>query len=166
MTLRNSFGEMLEAIDDHAIDRPSAPSLATLWSRRTFLRASSSVALLAGTSTSLLALGGCEKAPTGFDFTELKRGVDETHRVAEGHGADILIRWGDPVTADAPAFDPANQTAEAQSRQFGYNNDYLGFIPLPFGKANSDHGLLCVNHEYTNANLMFAGFSDVKELSP
>ena len=168
MTLRNSFGEMLEAVDDHTSERPTAPSLATLWSRRTFLRATGSVALLAGTSTSLLALSGCQnaKTPADFNFTELKRGVDETHHVAEGHDADILIRWGDPVTADAPDFDPANQTAQAQSRQFGYNNDYLGFVPLPYGEAASDRGLLCVNHEYTNANLMFSGFTDVKDLSP
>lgn len=168
MTLRKSFGEMLESIDDQPITRSAAPSLATLWSRRTFLRATGSAALLAGTSTSLLALGGCQKAEASadFNFTELKRGIDETHHVADGHDADILIRWGDPVTKSAPPFDPAHQTAKAQAQQFGYNNDYLGFVPLPYGAGVSDRGLLCVNHEYTNANLMFAGFTDVKDLSP
>ena len=43
----------------------------------------------------------------------------------------VVIRWGDPVVAGAPAFDPANQTAAAQEKQFGYNNDYLGLYPLP-----------------------------------
>ena len=32
-----------------------------------------------------------------FNFSELAAGVDETHHVAEGYEADILIRWGDPL---------------------------------------------------------------------
>ena len=99
--------------------------------------------------------GAADAAETSsFGFTEIQHGVDETHHVAPGYDADILIRWGDPVLADAPAFDPMNQTSAAQAKQFGYNNDYVGFIPL---SANSDHGLLCVNHEYTNPEVMFPG---------
>ena len=46
------------------------------------------------------------------------------------------------------------QTAEKQARQFGYNTDFVGFIPID---GSSDHGLLVVNHEYTNEELMFPG---------
>jgi uncharacterized protein len=87
-----------------------------------------------------------------FNFKEIAAGSDEKHYVAEGYDADILIRWGDPVISGAPDFDPQKQTAASQARQFGYNNDYLGYIPLD---GKSDHGLLCVNHEYTNEELMF-----------
>src|SRR5581483_2708568 len=92
-------------------------------------------------------------------FAEVAHGIDETHHVAEGYTAQVLIRWGDKVAGDAPAFDPAGLTAAAQEKQFGYNNDFIGFLPLPQGSASSDHGLLAVNHEYTDAELMFAGLS-------
>ncbi len=65
-----------------------------------------------------------------------------------------LIRWGDKVAADAPAFDPMKQTSADQARQFGYNNDFVGYFPLG---GSSAHGLLVVNHEYTNEELMFPG---------
>jgi secreted PhoX family phosphatase len=54
--------------------------------------------------------------------------------------------------AEAPAFDPYNQTAEKQLMQFGYNNDYVGFSEIEPGR-----GMLCVNHEYTNEEVMFPG---------
>ena len=71
--------------------------------------------------------------------------------------ADVLIRWGDPVLPGAPAHDPYAQIAAAQKLQFGYNNDYLAFFPMPGAANPSRHGLLVVNHEYTNEELMFPG---------
>ncbi len=94
-------------------------------------------------------------ARSRFGFTELVAGSDDTAHVAPGHEAQVLIRWGDKVTADAPAFDPRAQTAEAQARQFGYNNDFLGYIPL----RGSRRGVLVVNHEYTNRELMLPGMA-------
>ena len=94
--------------------------------------------------------------PAAFDFPELARGLDETHHVAAGYRADVLIRWGDPLFADSPAFNPMAQTAEAQRRQFGYNNDFIGYVPLPKGDAD-ERGLLCINHEYSSTLLMFPG---------
>ncbi|MFD2183115.1 PhoX family protein [Rhodoplanes azumiensis] len=92
-----------------------------------------------------------------FAFPEVPAGVDDRHHVAEGYDADVLIRWGDPVLPGAPPFDPMTQTAAAQRLQFGYNNDYLGYIPMPGAANPARHGLLVVNHEYTNEELMFPG---------
>ena len=89
-----------------------------------------------------------------YAFEELAWGNDTTHHIAEGYDADILLRWGDPITADAPEFDVMNQTAAAQLKQFGYNNDYVGFTAL---NDEGTRGLLCVNHEYTNEEVMFPG---------
>ncbi|TCU13354.1 PhoX family protein [Rhizobium sullae] len=127
------------------------------FSRRNFLQGSLAVAAITAT-VSPVALMTAEKArangTSAFSFPEVEAGVDANHHVAEGYNADVLLRWGDALFPDAPAFDPAKQTAEAQRRQFGYNNDYVGFIPL---EGSSTHGLLVVNHEYTNPHLMFPG---------
>jgi len=104
----------------------------------------------AQTATPASAVGA--NTTPSFNFKEIAAGSDETHHVAEGYDADILIRWGDPVVPGAPAFDPQKQSAQSQSKQFGYNNDYVGFLPI---EGRSDHGLLVVNHEYTNEELMF-----------
>jgi secreted PhoX family phosphatase len=97
-------------------------------------------------------------AGTRFSFAELAVAPNsDTHQVAEGYDADVLIRWGDKVLAEAPEFDPHALTPHGQATQFGYNNDFLGFIPLD---GRSDHGLLVVNHEYTNGELMFRGVGE------
>lgn len=58
---------------------------------------------------------------SSLTFTELAHGRDETLHVAPGYTTQVLMRWGDKVSHDAPDFDPLAQTAEAQSKQFGYN---------------------------------------------
>jgi secreted PhoX family phosphatase len=103
------------------------------------------------------------KDGSSFTFKPLAHAEDVTHHVADGYNAQVLIRWGDAVMPGAPAFDPARQTAEAQAQQFGYNNDFIGF--LPFANARN-HGLLWVNHEYTNTDLMFAGIGAAKNPGP
>jgi secreted PhoX family phosphatase len=92
-----------------------------------------------------------------LSFAELPHGQGESHAVAAGYEATTLIRWGDPLEPGAPTFDPLKQTAAAQARQWGYNNDYVGYLPLPMGSVNPDRGLLCVNFEYTIPHLMFPG---------
>jgi secreted PhoX family phosphatase len=96
-----------------------------------------------------------ESGGDDFRFEEIAHGVDQTHHVSPGYRTEILARWGDGVTPGAPDFDPYRQSAKAQLKQFGYNNDFVGYIPLPYGSDNPAHGLLCVNHEYTDAEMMF-----------
>ncbi|KMO12701.1 PhoX family protein [Methylobacterium indicum] len=108
-------------------------------------------------SATLVPRAVAAATPETFPFRELPAGADERHHVAEGHDAEVLIRWGDPVLPGAPAFDPHRQSAAAQAQQFGYNNDFLGFFPLPSASDPAGHGLLVVNHEYTNEELMFPG---------
>jgi secreted PhoX family phosphatase len=121
--------------------------IAARFSRRGFLQGSLAVSAIAATvgPIALITADNARAAAgqSAFVFDEVEAGIDDTHHVAAGYDADVLLRWGDPLFADAPEFDPANQSAEAQARQFGYNNDYVGYIPLD---GSSEHGLLVVNH--------------------
>ena len=96
-------------------------------------------------------------APSSLGFREIAHGQDEKLHLAPGYTADVLLRWGDSVMAGAPAFDPLRQSAQAQLRQFGYDADFLAFMPLPIGSNSSERGLLCSNHERTDPRLMIAG---------
>ncbi|MGD8498204.1 MAG: PhoX family phosphatase [Chromatiales bacterium] len=159
--------EAYEASEDRPVNRSGAPTLGDViqarFSRRDLLKGALGVTAMGLLATGPLGLLGCspKREPeqgAGLSFTEIGHGVDETHHVAPGYSADVLIRWGDPVGSDAPAFDPYRQSAAAQLKQFGYNNDFIGYIPLPFGSDSSEHGLLCINHEYTDEEVMFPGF--------
>ncbi|MEU9824843.1 PhoX family protein [Micromonospora chersina] len=84
----------------------------------------------------------------------------DTLVVPNGYDHAVVIKWGDPVVPGAPAFDVHAQTAAAQAKQFGYNNDFVGVLPIDRKRA-----LLVVNHEYTNEDLMFPGFTGQDALS-
>lgn len=93
-----------------------------------------------------------------LDFDPIDLTTENGVVVSEGYASDVLLRWGDPLFPGAPVFNPFGQTAWGQSLQFGYNCDFVGFFPLPYRSQNPNRGLLTVNHEYTNPELMFPGY--------
>ena len=154
--------EAFEAFDDIPTNQNLGKTIGDVinarYGRRGVLRGMLGVtATTALFGTSALVAPGQARAETSksrYAFDELTWGNDETHHVADGYDAKILLRWGDPILADAPEFDVMNQTAAAQLGQFGYNNDYVGFVAL---NDDGSRGLLCVNHEYTNEEVMLPG---------
>lgn len=153
--------EAFEAFDDIPtnpnLDRTIGDVINARYGRRDVLRGMlgvSATTALFGTSALIAPRAAQAASASRYVFNELTWGNDERHHIADGYDADVLLRWGDPITADAPEFDVMNQTAEAQLKQFGYNNDYVGFWPL---NDDATRGVLCVNHEYTNEEVMFPG---------
>lgn len=114
--------------------------------------------VMTGSNATPANAGADVEAGDRFSFSEVGVKSDPWHHVPADYTADILVRWGDQVLEGAPPFTPNNLDGNAQAQQFGYNNDFIGFIPL---NGRSDHGLLVVNHEYTNSELMFAVLDDV-----
>ena len=150
-------------LDDIGSNPSGEPSIGEVierrFSRRSALRGLAgfgAVALVAGElpgSSARAQIAG----PSSLTFREIGHTLDATEHVPEGYETQVLIRWGDPVVAGAPAFEPGSLTAAAQEKLFGYNNDYIGLHPLPVGSRASDRFLMVVNHEYVNPPLMFAG---------
>lgn len=72
-----------------------------------------------------------------------------------GYGAQLLYAWGDPIS-DGPAFRPdASNSSAEQAQQAGMHHDGMHFFPfVEDGKPSSNHGLLCVNHEYVDDGLL------------
>lgn len=107
------------------------------------------------------ALGASRKAkkaaarPT-IGFVPISASTADMVRVPAGYTAAVLFAWGDPVS-DGPAFKPdASNSVEDQALQAGMHHDGMHFFPFPQGrnKQSSTHGLLCLNHEYTDDGLL------------
>ena len=128
-------------------------------SRRSLLKGAAATLVLAYATP----LRPSKATAAASGFTPLKHSTDDKLLVPPGYDYRVVIRWGDPVLADTPAFDPTSQTPAKQARQFGYNADFIGFLPLPAGSQNADRGLLVVNHEYVNPELMFAEWDGTLE---
>jgi uncharacterized protein len=92
---------------------------------------------------------------TGLDFEPVAPNDVDALVTPPGYDQRVVIRWGDPVVPGAPRFDFANQTAAAQAKQFGFNNDFCGLVEIP---GCRDQWLMVSNHEYTTESAMFFGY--------
>jgi hypothetical protein len=137
--------------------------LARRFSRRRLLESSLLLLPAALLPGSHVAAGEADPPRAGRDpgFEAIEGSRADAVRVAPGHTAQVLMRWGDPLWQDAPTLDIAGlaagslarpAAAPAQQRRFGYNCDGIAFFPLA---RDGRSGLLCVNHEYTNDELLF-----------
>lgn len=87
-------------------------------------------------------------------FTSIPSATADSISLPPGYKASVLISWGQPLHADAPAFDASGQgTAKAQELQFGDNNDGMSLFPFP---DDDNRALMAINNEYTNYRYLFA----------
>ena len=102
--------------------------------RRRFLQGSGVLALCAG----LPMFSGAAPATgiqSSLTFTETSHELTPQLEVPSGYQSQVLLKWGEPLFAGGPAFDPLKQSAEKQQQQFGYNNDFIGFLSLISSKV-------------------------------
>jgi hypothetical protein len=155
-----------DRIDDQAPVNPSSnPTfqaiLTARLSRRGFL-ASAGIGVAAATAGHL----GSRRPAEGqgaAGFQPVKASNEDKLLLPPGYKHSVLIRWGDPLFPGAPELDPGAQTAARQERQFGYDNDFIGFVPLPAGGDGATRGLLGVNHENARPELMWSAWDGKAE---
>ncbi|MGY1639941.1 PhoX family protein [Geodermatophilus sp. SYSU D00703] len=85
--------------------------------------------------------------------------------VPRGYRAEAFIPWGTPLLGSRPAFRPGHpdagvadgNTAADQAEQVGMHHDGMTYFPLHEGGRGNSHGLLVVNHEYTDDFYLLTG---------
>jgi uncharacterized protein len=91
-------------------------------------------------------------------FTGIPASTADTVMLPDGYTASLLYAWGDPISDGPHARADAGDDAAAQRQQAGMHHDGMYFFPfVENGKPSSTHGLLCINHEYTDDGLLHRG---------
>ena len=129
------------------------PTLSTrFFSRRSVLKTGLGVAGLTGAS--LPGASALAQATGLLGFKPVTASTADQLRVPPGYSAQVLLRWGDTVgaAAGAPAFKAdASNSAHDQALQAGMHHDGMHYFPID---GSPDHGLLALNHEYTDEGLL------------
>ncbi|WP_046468321.1 PhoX family protein [Allosalinactinospora lopnorensis] len=150
--------------DDISSNRSGNPPfqkvLANRFSRRDMLRGGTIAAT--GFLVSGMVNGNAGARPTPgrpsplLGFTAVPPSDADAVVVPDGYSADVLIRWGQPLRSDGPAWKKdASNTAEEAAEQIGSHHDGMHFFPLGKGKEANRHGLLVLNHEYIDRTLLY-----------
>ena len=97
--------------------------------------------------------GGDPGPTTSLNFESIpgQDTIDTT--VADGYRQQVLIPWGTGILGSYPSFDASGATSHSgadQAEMIGTNHDGMYYFPID---GSSSHGLLVVNHEYTNSEL-------------
>jgi secreted PhoX family phosphatase len=147
---------------------PDAPAfedlLAQRLTRRQVLQAGAAIAPVAMAGSALLASSEANASrTTQLGFKPIQGSKADAIVLPPGYTHDVLIRWGESLSPSVPDLDATKldagvllepKAAEYQRMQFGQNCDAIHFFPL---NGRADHGVLCVNNEYTDDALMFPG---------
>ncbi|MBL8416911.1 MAG: DUF839 domain-containing protein, partial [Dechloromonas sp.] len=111
--------------------------------------------LAAGVPLPSLAASAGRAAGAIIDFAGIPVSTADAVMLAEGNTVSLLYAWGDPISDGPRARADAGDDAAAQARQAGMHHDGMHYFPfIENGKPSSTHGLLCINHEYTDDGLL------------
>ncbi|WP_336957746.1 PhoX family phosphatase [Sphingobium aquiterrae] len=115
-----------------------------------------------GTSTPTPTPGTPTPSPApsySIAFTSVPMNTNDVVTVPAGYTVDVMFSAGDIVEAGAPGYKGAYQPAAETEKQAGGNHDGMEFYALAGVDPNSG-GLLAINHELPDYNILFAGSYD------
>ncbi|MGH8718760.1 MAG: PhoX family protein, partial [Burkholderiales bacterium] len=130
--------------------------LAARVSRRAILKGSLGLAAVSlfGSCQSVREAFKTETGPL-IGFTSVPISKADAVVVPPGYIWQVVNAWGDPIMSGAPDFkSDASQSAAEQALQSGMFHDGMHYFPLPKGSNSSTHGLIAINYEYTDDNLL------------
>ena len=118
-----------------------------------------------------VGLAACAQIPTqratstaARPFESVAPQSNDAFVIADGYRYNLVARWGDSLVTGTHDFDTTRLAADdwldaespiTQERQFGTNCDAVAYFSQVSGRAA--RGLLCVNHEYLSAELIWPG---------
>jgi uncharacterized protein len=84
-----------------------------------------------------------------LNFDPVPMNSDDLVTLPSGYSQQVFIPWGEPICGKYPPYRPdGTNTGEDQEQQIGMHHDGMHYFPMWHGPRGSEHGLLCVNHEY------------------
>lgn len=114
--------------------------------------------LLAGAVTLAAAPAAAQVTTLNLPAMPLATRPDDW--VAPGHTRQALIRWGDRVAFDAPAWDARNPTPAAAAAQFGWDGRLAGLVAPPPAADGVPRLVLAVAHPEVDPAMAWPGGSD------
>jgi secreted PhoX family phosphatase len=96
--------------------------------------------------------GGAGPRPGGalLGFRGVPASDEDFVLVPPGYGYDVILPWGAPLFPHAPAWkEDASNPAADQLLQVGQGHDAMHYFPI-----SKDRGLLVINHEFTDDQLL------------
>lgn len=89
------------------------------------------------------------------DIADVAQPVAPDDRVAHGYRRDVLLRWGDRVAFDAPAWNPSSPTAEAAASQFAWDARVVALAPAPAAADGVPRLVLVATHPRVDPAMAF-----------
>jgi uncharacterized protein len=140
------YGRNFESDEGVNVSRQPGIHTLDLTRRQIFKCSGAAIAMLMGSH----ALGASTASGKPLGFTPVSVSTSDALVVPVEYVAEVLYRWGDPV--GAPLFrQDASNSWQDQTLQAGMHHDGMSFFPID---GNPRHGLLAINHEYTDDGLL------------
>ena len=108
-----------------------------------------------------LAAPALSSPALALDLDPLALPVKQDDTVAPGYRRDVLMRWGDRVTFDAPRWTPRTPDPDAVAAQFGWDARVLGIaVPQQPAADGVPRAILAIAHPTVDPAMAFPGGQD------
>lgn len=89
------------------------------------------------------------------DIVDVTQPVMLDDRIAPGYRRDVVVRWGDRVAFDAPAWNPQLPTPEAAATQFGWDARVVAILAPPPAADGIPRLILAATHARVDPTMAF-----------